>query len=135
MLMLHHLSLAVGELTRSANFYDAALAPLGYVRAFTQESGAGRKESAVGYGRPGAENEFAIRLRQQGVVAPSEGFHVAFRAASQEAAIAFHQVALARGERDNGGVGFHTEHGPNYFAAFVIDPDGYRIEAIVDEKA
>ena len=135
MLMLHHLSLAVADLTRSANFYDAALAPLGYVRAFTQERGAGRKESAVGYGQPGAEDEFAIRLRQQGVVAPSEGFHLAFRASSQEAAIAFHQAALANGGRDNGGVGFHPEHGPNYFAAFVIDPDGYRIEAVVDEKA
>jgi len=131
--MLHHLSFAVRDLTRSASFYDAALAPLGYVRAFTQESGTGRKESAVGYGRPGAEDEFAIRLRQQGVVAPSEGFHLAFSAPSQEAATAFHQAALAHGGRDNGGVGFHPEHGPNYFAAFVLDPDGYRIEAVVDE--
>ena len=56
-LMLHHLSLAVADLTRSANFYDAALARLGYARAFSQESGAGRKESAVGYGRPAAEDE------------------------------------------------------------------------------
>lgn len=132
--MLHHLSFAVADLKRSAAFYDAALAPLGYVGAFTQESGTDRKESAVGYGRPGAEDEFAIRLRQQGVVAPSEGFHLAFRAPSQEAATAFHQAALAHGGRDNGGVGFHPEHGPNYFAAFVIDPDGYRIEAAVDEK-
>ena len=81
MLMLH-LSLAVADTMRSAIFYDAALAPLGYERAFTQESGAGRKESAVGYGQPGAEDEFAIRLRQQGVVSPSEGFHLAFRAPS-----------------------------------------------------
>ena len=132
--MLHHLSLAVADLRRSAVFYDAVLAPLGYVRAFSQESGAGRKESAVGYGQPGAEDEFAIRLRQQGVVAPSEGFHLAFRAPSQEAATAFHRAALTNGGRDNGGVGFHPEHGPNYFAAFVIDPDGYRIEAVVDEK-
>ena len=133
--MLHHLSFAVADLTRSAAFYDAALAPLGYFRVFTQESGAGRKESAIGYGRSGGEDEFAIRLRQQGVVAPSDGFHVAFRAPSQEAAAAFHQAALAHGGRDNGGVGFHPEHGPNYFAAFAFDPDGYRIEAVVDEKA
>lgn len=130
--MLHHLSFAVSDLARSAIFYDAVLAPLGYVRVFTQERGAGRKESAVGYGRPGAEDEFAIRLREQGAVAPGEGFHVAFRALSQKAAAAFHEAALAHGGRDNGGVGFHPEHGPNYFAAFVIDPDGYRIEAVVD---
>ena len=133
--MLSHLSFAVADLTRSADFYDAALAPLGYVRAWTQEAGAGRKESAVGYGLPGAGDQFAIRLRQQGVVAPVEGFHVAFRARSQEAAAAFPQAALAHGGRDNGGVGFHPEHGPNYFAAFVLDPDGYRIEAVVDEKS
>jgi catechol 2,3-dioxygenase-like lactoylglutathione lyase family enzyme len=133
--MLHHLSIAVADLTRSATFYDAALAPLGYTRIWTQESGAGRTEAAVVYGVPGADDGFAIRLRQQGVVAPSEGFHLAFRAPSQEATTAFHQAALAHGGEDNGGVGFHAEHGPNYFAAFVIDPDGYRIEAVVDEKA
>jgi len=132
--MLQHLSFAVADLARSTAFYDAALAPLGYVRVFTQESEGGRKESAVGYGRPGAKDEeFAIRFRAQGVVAPSEGFHVAFKALSQEAATAFHHAALVHGGQDNGGVGFHPEHGPNYFAAFVIDPDGYRIEAVVDE--
>jgi catechol 2,3-dioxygenase-like lactoylglutathione lyase family enzyme len=110
--MLHHLSFAVADFARSAAFYDAALAPLGYVRIFTQESGAGRKESAVGYGPPGAEDQFAIRLRQQRVVAPSEGFHVAFRAPSEEAARAFHEAALAHGGCDNGGVRLHPEHGP-----------------------
>jgi catechol 2,3-dioxygenase-like lactoylglutathione lyase family enzyme len=125
---------AVADLTRSAAFYDAALAPLGYTRVWTQESGAGRKESVVVYGRPGADDGFAIRLRQQGIVAPSEGFHLAFRAPSQEAATAFHRAALAHGGRDNGGVGLHPEHGPNYFAAFVVDPDGYRIEAVLDER-
>jgi catechol 2,3-dioxygenase-like lactoylglutathione lyase family enzyme len=135
MLMLHHLSFAVADLTRSATFYDAALAPLGYTRAWTHESGSGRKEAAVVYALPGADDGFAIRLRQQRVVPPSEGFHLAFRAPSQEAATAFHQAALTHGGRDNGGVGFHPEHGPNYFAAFVFDPDGYRIEAVVHEKA
>ena len=132
--MLHHLSFGVADLARSATFYDAALAPLGYVRAWTYESGAGRKEAAIGYGLPGADDEFAIRLRHQGVVAPSEGFHVAFRAPSPEAVSAFYRAALEQSGRDNGGVGFHPEHGANYFAAFVFDPDGYRIEAVVDEK-
>lgn len=133
--MLHHLSFAVTDLARAAAFYDAALAPLGYVRVWTQESGGGKKESAVGYGRPGAEDEFAIRLRQERVVAPGDGFHVAFTAPSREAAVTFHKAALVHGGRDNGGAGLHPEHGPNYFAAFAIDPDGYRIEAVVDEKA
>ena len=134
--MLDHFSFAVSDLARSAPFYDAALAPLGYVRVWSQESGAGHKESAVVYGLPGADGDgFAIRLCAQGVVAPSEGFHVAFRAPAQQAATAFHQAALAHGGRDNGGVGFHPEHGPDYFAAFVLDPDGYQIEAVVTAKA
>ena len=131
--MLHHLSFAVADLARSAAFYDAALAPLGYVRAWTHEANAGYQEAAIGYGLPGADDRFAIRLRSQGVVAPSEGFHVAFSAPSREAAAGFHRAALEKGGRDNGGVGLHPEHGPDYFAAFVIDPDGHRIEAVVAE--
>lgn len=132
--MLHHLSFAVADFTRSTAFYDAALSPLGYVRVWTQETAAGRKETAAGYGLPGADDKFAIRLRPQEVVVPSEGFHVAFRAPSREAATAFYRAALEHGGRDNGGVGFHPEHGPDYFAAFVFDPDGHRIEAVVANK-
>ena len=133
--MLHHLSFAVLDLARSARFYDAALAPLGYVRAWTHETGAGYKEAAVGYGVPGADDEFAIRVRHEGVVVLGEGFHIAFSAPSQEAVTAFYRAALEHGGRDNGGVGFHPEHGPDYFAAFVFDPDGHRIEAVVAKKA
>ena len=132
--MLHHLSFAVTDLKRAAAFYDSALAPLGYVRVWTHETAVGFKETAVGYGLPGADDEFALRLRDQGVVAPSEGFHVAFRAPSREAVTAFYRAALEQGGRDNGGVGFHPEHGPEYFAAFVFDPDGHRIEAVLSEK-
>ena len=132
-LMLHHLSFAVGDFARSRAFYDAALTPLGYVRVWTHEAGSGFKEVAAGYGIPGAEDVFAIRLRSEGLVAPSDGFHLAFTARSKAAATAFHRAALEHGGRDNGGVGFHPEHGPNYFAAFVIDPDGHRIEAVVEE--
>jgi catechol 2,3-dioxygenase-like lactoylglutathione lyase family enzyme len=130
--MLHHLSFAVADLARSASFYDATLAPLGYVRAWTHETG--YKEAAIGYGLPGGDDEFAIRLRQEGVVVPGDGFHIAFSAQSQEAVSAFYRAALEHGGRDNGGVGFHPEHGPDYFAAFVFDPDGHRIEAVVDKE-
>jgi catechol 2,3-dioxygenase-like lactoylglutathione lyase family enzyme len=133
--MLHHLSFGVADLDRSAAFYDAALAPLGYVRVWTHETAAGYKEAAVGYGVPGADDQFAIRLRSEGVVVPTEAFHVAFRATSKEAVMAFHRAALERGGVDNGGAGLHPEYGATYFAAFVIDPDGYRIEAVLDAKA
>jgi catechol 2,3-dioxygenase-like lactoylglutathione lyase family enzyme len=132
--LLHHLSFPVVDLARSADFYDAALSPLGYVRVWTHETGAGYKESAVGYGLPGADDEFAIRLRPQGVSVSSEGFHVAFSAPSREAVTAFHRAALEHCGRDNGGAGSHAEYGPDYFAAFVFDPDGHRIEAVINEK-
>ena len=132
--MLHHLSFAVADLTRAAAFYDAALAPLGYVRVWTHETASGYKESAVGYGLPGGEDEFAIRLRAHGVIVPGEGFHVAFSAPSREAVTAFYQAALRHGGKDNGGAGLHPEYGAHYFAAFVIDPDGYQVEAVINEK-
>jgi len=132
--MLHHLSFGVADLKRSAAFYDAALAPLGYVRVWTHERSAGYKEAAIGYSLPGTDDQFAIRSRAEGVVVPTDGFHVAFRATSNDAVLAFHAAALAHGGVDNGGAGFHPEYGPDYFAAFVIDPDGYRIEAVLDQK-
>jgi len=125
--MLHHLSFAVADLVRSAAFYDAVLAPLGYVRVWADET-------AVGYGYPGGDDKFAIKLRPPKVVVPGEGFHVAFAALSREAVTVFHRAALARGGKDNGGAGLHPEYGPHYFAAFVFDPDGYRIEAVINEK-
>jgi catechol 2,3-dioxygenase-like lactoylglutathione lyase family enzyme len=128
--MVHHLSFAVTDLDRSAAFYDAALAPLGYVRAWTHEIADGYKEAAIGYGSPGKDDVFAIRLRADGVIAPGDGFHVAFSAPSRDAVTAFYRAAIDHGGTDNGGVGLHPEYGPGYFAAFVIDPDGYRIEAL-----
>jgi catechol 2,3-dioxygenase-like lactoylglutathione lyase family enzyme len=132
--MLHHLSFPVADLGRSAVFYDATLSALGYVRVWTHESAAGYKEAAVGYGQPGADDEFAIRHRPQGLNVPDEGFHVAFRAPSREAVTAFYRAALEHGGRDNGGAGVHAEYGQDYFAAFVFDPDGHRIEAVINEK-
>jgi catechol 2,3-dioxygenase-like lactoylglutathione lyase family enzyme len=85
----------------------------------------------VGYGSPNGEDEFAIKLNPAGAAIPSEGFHVAFTAPSREAVIAFHKAALAHGGKDNGGAGLHPEYGSEYYAAFVFDPDGYRIEAVI----
>jgi catechol 2,3-dioxygenase-like lactoylglutathione lyase family enzyme len=124
--MLHHMSLAVADLARSAAFYDAVLSPLGYSRLWT-------KETAVGYGSAGDEDRFAIKLSPSALVVPGEGFHVAFRASSREAVKAFYHAALEHGGRDNGAAGLHPEYGPNYFAAFVFDPDGYRIEAVINQ--
>jgi len=124
--MLHHLSFAVGDLARSAAFYDAILSTLSYVRVWTDDT-------AVGYGSPDGGDKFAIKLGASEVVAPGTGFHIAFSAPSRDAVAAFYKVALEHGGRDNGGSGLHPEYGDNYFAAFVFDPDGYRIEAVINK--
>jgi catechol 2,3-dioxygenase-like lactoylglutathione lyase family enzyme len=125
--MLHHISFAVADLARSAAFYDATLACLGYVRVWADNR-------AVGYGSLGGGDKFAIKLRSSGVVVPGEGFHVAFAAPSREAVVAFYQAALAHGGKDNGGAGLHPEYGGGYYAAFVLDSEGYRVEAVINEK-
>ena len=123
--MLHHLSFAVADLARSAAFYDATLLTLGYVRVWADDT-------AIGYGLPGSDDKFAIKLRSGGVVVPGEGFHVAFTAPSREAVTRFYEAALEHGGKDNGGSGLHPEYGSHYYAAFVFDPDGYRIEAVIN---
>jgi catechol 2,3-dioxygenase-like lactoylglutathione lyase family enzyme len=125
--MLHHLSFAVADLARSAAFYDATLSALGYVRVWADDT-------AIGYGSSNGDDKFAIKLRSNGVVVPAEGFHIAFAAPSREAVASFYKTALKHGGKDNGGSGLHPEYGSHYFAAFVFDPDGYRIEAVFNEE-
>jgi catechol 2,3-dioxygenase-like lactoylglutathione lyase family enzyme len=122
--MLHHVSFGVSDLERSAAFYDAALAALGYVRVWADSS-------AVGYGLAEGQDLFAVKLRAGDATAPGAGFHLAFAAPSREAVARFHAEALAHGGVDNGAPGLRPAYGPNYFAAFVIDPDGFRIEAVI----
>ncbi len=125
--MLHHLSFGVADLQRSATFYDAVLSALGFVRVWTDRD-------AVGYGVPGGGDQFAIKRRER-CVAPGPGFHLALAAPTREAVAAFHQAALQHGGGDNGAPGLRPAYGPGYFAAFVVDPDGYRIEAVINDRS
>jgi catechol 2,3-dioxygenase-like lactoylglutathione lyase family enzyme len=122
-MMLHHISFAVSDLARSIAFYDAALGTLGYVRVWTDRT-------AAGYGPPGGEDLFALKARTQALSVPGDGFHLAFAAPDRQAVSGFHATALRQGGRDNGPPGLRAEYGADYFAAFVVDPDGYRIEAV-----
>ena len=125
--MLGHLSFGVSDLARSARFYDAVLAPLGFVRVFEKGT------RAVGYAPPGtkeSDDKFALLARGADAKAPGAGFHLAFDAPSREAVDAFHAAALANGGKDDGAPGLRSHYGPTYYAAFVIDPDGYKLEAV-----
>ena len=129
MSMLHHISFGVSNIERSASFYDAVLAPLGYVRVW-EDINPGAADQAVGYGIPGGGDKFAIKLRPKGPRPPGPGFHLAFAATSRRAVANFHTAALENGGGDNGGPGLRSAYGPHYYAAFVIDPDGHPIEAV-----
>lgn len=126
--MFDHLSIGVQDLDRAGAFYDAALAPLGFVRLW-------RHPRAVGYGPAGFEGEapFAIVHAKGGPQASEPDFHLAFRAPSREAVDGFHAAAVTAGGSDDGPPGIRENYDPGYYAAFVRDLDGHRLEAVLHE--
>lgn len=130
--MLHHVSFGVTDIERSASFYDAVLAPLGYGRVW-EDIRTGQANQAVGYGLPGSGDKFAIKHRPGSQLPPRPGFHLAFAAPSREAVARFHEAAIANGGRDNGAPGLRPDYGPNYYAAFAMDPDGHHLEAVCNQ--
>jgi len=121
--MIAHLSIGVRDVTRSKSFYDAALEPLGYqcIRA---------AKSLVGYGYGADSISFWVFSAERPVPAEEKsGLHFCFSAPDATAVDAFHAAALRAGGQDNGAPGLRPIYGADYYAAFIIDPDGYRIEA------
>jgi catechol 2,3-dioxygenase-like lactoylglutathione lyase family enzyme len=121
--VLAHISIGVKDVDRSKRFYDAALRPLGYrcIRA---------ARSGTGYGYGVDIIFFWISAAERPVAADEKsGLHICFAAPTPTAVDDFHAAALQAGGRDNGAPGLRPVYGPHYYAAFVIDPDGYRIEA------
>lgn len=127
--MFDHISIGVENLERSAAFYDATLFALGYVQLF-------RNARAVSYGPEGFQGEAPFTIIQHGADArcPGAGFHLSFVAANREAVDRFHAAALNTGGIDEGAPGIRENYNPGYYAAFVRDPDGHRIEAVIHEK-
>jgi catechol 2,3-dioxygenase-like lactoylglutathione lyase family enzyme len=120
--MLGHLSFGVADLARSTAFYDAAMGALGLARVWTNAHG-------VGYGVEGGADKLALFPRAD-ALAPGAGFHLAFDAPDRAAVDRFYAAAVAAGGTDDGAPGLRPRYSPSYYAAFVIDPDGYRLEAV-----
>ncbi len=119
--MLSHMSIGVRDLDDARRFYDAVLAPLGG-RCLHEG------EAFLGYGTE--HPVFWLNPTERPVAEdPASGLHICFMAESTGAVEAFHTAGIAAGGRDNGAPGLRPQYGPGYYAAFVIDPDGYRIEA------
>jgi catechol 2,3-dioxygenase-like lactoylglutathione lyase family enzyme len=119
--MINHVSIGVRDLARTKRFYDAALKPLGYTCL-------SQSEGSLGYGAQAIE--LWISAADHPVPADmTSGLHFCFDAPDRKSVDAFHKAGIGAGGSDNGGPGIRKEYSPGYYAAFVIDPDGYRIEA------
>ncbi len=125
--MIAHLSIGARDIARARRFYDAALEPLGYT-CLSSDDG------SLGYGAKAAE--YWVNRTDHPVAADDRsGLHICFSAPDRDAVDAFHKAALKAGGKDNGKPGLRAAYGPNYYAAFVLDPDGYRIEAWCGKKS
>jgi catechol 2,3-dioxygenase-like lactoylglutathione lyase family enzyme len=127
MSILDHITLTVSDYERSKAFYEKALAPLGITRLmeFGQACGFGRD------GKPdfwlGAGPASFQRAEHLALITPT---HVAFAAPTRAAVESFYAAALAAGGKDFGAPGVRAHYHPNYYGAFVLDPDGHDIEAV-----
>jgi catechol 2,3-dioxygenase-like lactoylglutathione lyase family enzyme len=119
--MFDHVSIGVADIARSKNFYDAALKPLGYSRLSDGETSLGYGDKSVALWLGASKKPVKPDLES--------GLHFCFVAGDRAAVDAFHAAALKAGGKDNGAPGLRADYGPKYYAAFAIDPDGYRIEA------
>jgi catechol 2,3-dioxygenase-like lactoylglutathione lyase family enzyme len=125
--MIDHISIGVRNVAASKRFYDAVLQPLGY-QCLSDSPG------SLGYGAKAPA--LWIGATERPVPADSRsGLHFCFGASSRKAVDAFHAAGLVSGGRDNGRPGLRADYGAGYYAAYLIDPDGYRIEAYFADEA
>jgi catechol 2,3-dioxygenase-like lactoylglutathione lyase family enzyme len=122
--MIDHITFGVSDFARSTAFYDRALAPLGVKRLFTvpHEHSGGVDSTGYGDSRPW------FWLAEQD--ATRGKFHVALQAQTRAQVDAFYAAAIAAGGKDNGPPGPRPHYGPDYYGAFVLDPDGHNLEAV-----
>lgn len=123
--MINHVSIGVHDVARSKKFYDAALKPLGYRLLSDGETSLGYGDKAVALWVQKAERPVPADM--------ASGLHFCFDAPSRKSVDGFYKAAMAAGGKDNGPAGLRTDYGDNYYAGFVIDPDGYRLEAYCDK--
>jgi catechol 2,3-dioxygenase-like lactoylglutathione lyase family enzyme len=124
--IIDHIGFAVSEYGQSKTFYTLALSPLG-ITIVMEAAGdsADAHARACGFGRDGKPSFW---IANKGKTAPY--LHVAFTARTRAEVDAFHKAALSAGGVDNGAPGIRADYHPNYYGAFILDPDGHNIEAV-----
>ena len=123
--IMSHVSIGTNDMAKATTFYDAIMKALGYGRVM--EHG----EFAVAYGTAFPEFWVQAPHDKQSAGQPSNGTHFAFLAPTTEAVDAFHAAALENGGTCDGPPGYRPEYGEPYYGAFVCDPDGHKIEAMI----
>jgi catechol 2,3-dioxygenase-like lactoylglutathione lyase family enzyme len=125
--MIDHIGLHVNDYAKSRSFYLAALAPLGYemLMEFPAPTPDGRSAMVGGLGA-GGKPDLWITDRGEKM----NGFHLALLAPNRAKVDAFYAAAIAAGGKSNGEPGVRPQYHPNYYGAFVIDPDGHNLEAV-----
>jgi catechol 2,3-dioxygenase-like lactoylglutathione lyase family enzyme len=131
--MIDHIGFAVSDYERAKAFYSQALAPLGY-GLMTEVSGETNASGypAAGYGADGKPDFW---IGAEGTTGKPVPLHVAIAVKSRAIVDAFHAAALAAGGKDNGAPGLRPQYHPNYYAAFVLDPEGNNVEAVCHAPA
>jgi catechol 2,3-dioxygenase-like lactoylglutathione lyase family enzyme len=125
--MYSHVTVGTNDMDRAVRFYDAVMAVLGHPQMFTSSI-------ATAYGLPTGE-KFFILLPFDGKEARSgNGVHAAFKVDTRATVDAFHAAALAHGGTDEGPPGLRPQYHPNYYGAYVRDPDGNKIQAVCHRK-
>lgn len=137
--MIDHVSFPVADFARSRAFYEQALAPLGLAVVMELGNGEGGAGPQAGFGRTSGEGAgkpfFWIRGGGAVTVTGRGHLHVAFASSDRVTVDAVHRAALAAGARDNGPPGLRPHYHPNYYGAFVFDPDGHNIEVVCHASA
>jgi catechol 2,3-dioxygenase-like lactoylglutathione lyase family enzyme len=121
MAMISHVSIGVRDVAKAKKFYDSVLMPLGITCLSSDDS-------SLGYGNDGIAF-WVIAAKSPVPADPQSGLHFCFSAPTRKSVDAFHKAAVAAGGHDNGKPGLRTDYGKDYYAAFVVDPEGYRLEA------
>jgi catechol 2,3-dioxygenase-like lactoylglutathione lyase family enzyme len=125
--MIDHVSIGVRDVAKTKRFYDVTLGELGY-KCLSESDG------SLGYGE-GSVAFWILQTPSPVVADERSGLHCCFSAPSRKSVDAFHAAALRSGGRDNGPPGVRADYADNYYAAYVIDPDGYRLEAYCSRAA
>ena len=128
--MIDHISIQVGDIEQARSFYDRVMTALGATRLMSFERG---EVKISGYGRNNAPAFWIAQVSGNSTL--SHSGHIAFAAVDRGSVDGFHAAALAGGASDNGAPGLRPDYHENYYAAFLIDPDGNRLEAVCHKPA